>query len=301
MNTMPLTSAAAVASHRLGLLAFFGGLFCLSVFDASSKYLLETYPAPFLNVMRYATVALIGMFMLARHGDFRLWRSSHKGLLILRGVALGTVGTCFMTALVWMPLAEATAIYFTSPLIVVALSPWLLRERVMAAQWLALACGFCGMLLIIRPGNSLPWLGTGLMVISAISFAVFQLLTRRLSDKVPGHIQYSYAAFICLLITAVPAPFFPPEAWPGWRDFLFIIGLGLCNGAAQLLLIAAFQRVNASTLAPFNYFQLLMALAFSTLWFKQTPDLLAQAGIVLIVLAGIFLATRRDPARSTPQ
>ncbi|PLC54314.1 hypothetical protein CR155_09440 [Pollutimonas nitritireducens] len=103
------------------------------------------------------------------------------------------------------------------------------------------------------------------------------------------------------MLETYPAPFFPPGTWPGWRDILFIIGLGLCNGAAQLLLIAAFQRVNASTLAPFNYFQLLMALAFSTLWFKQAPDLLAQAGIVLIVLAGIFLATRRDPARSTPQ
>lgn len=243
--------------------------------------------------MRYATVALIGVFTLVRHRDSRFWTSPHKGLLILRGVALGTVGTCFMTALIWMPLAEATAIFFTAPLIVVALSPWLLQERVSAVKWTALAAGFCGMLLIIRPGNDLPWLGTALMVISAISFAIFQLLTRRLSDKVPGHIQYSYAAFICLLITAVPAPFFPPTVWPGWQDGLFILGLGLCNGAAQLFLIAAFQRVNASTLAPFNYFQLPMALAFSAFWFNQTPDALAQAGILLIVLAGVFLATRR--------
>lgn len=132
------------------------------------------------------------------------------------------------------------------------------------------------------------------MVIAAISFALFQLLTRKLSNKVPGHIQYSYAAFICLIITAVPAPFFPPEAWPGWQDLLFIIGLGLCNGAAQLLLIAAFQRVSASTLAPFNYFQLLIALGFSSYWFNQTPDTLAQAGILLIILAGVFLATRRE-------
>lgn len=294
MNTVPLSPATTAASHRLGLLAFFGGLLGLSIFDASSKYLLETYPAPFLNVMRYTTVALIGVFMLARHRDFRLWRSPHKGLLILRGVALGTVGTCFMTALIWMPLAEATAIYFTSPLIVVALSPWMLQERVTATQWVALAGGFCGMLLIIRPGNDLPWLGTVLMVVSAISFAIFQLLTRRLSDKVPGHIQYSYAAFICLIITAVPAPFFPPDPWPDWQDLIFIVGLGLCNGAAQLLLIVAFQRVNASTLAPFNYFQLLMALGFSALWFKQTPDMLAQAGMVLIIVAGIFLAARRN-------
>lgn len=293
MNAIPIPAISTAASRRIGIFLFFCGLMCLGIFDASSKYLLQTYPAPFLNVMRYTTVALIGVFMLARRRNFRLWESPHKGLLIMRGVALGTVGTCFMTALIWMPLAEATAIYFTSPLIVVALSPWFLREHVGVTKWLALCAGFCGMLLIIRPGGNLPWVGTGLMVISAISFALFQLLTRRLADKVPGHIQYSYAAFICLIITAVPAPFFPPSPWPGWRDLLFIIGLGLCNGAAQLLLIAAFQRVNASTLAPFNYFQLLMAMAFSAFWFNQAPDTLAKAGIALIMLAGLFLATRR--------
>lgn len=294
MSSTPVSLLpSAAASQRIGILLFFCGLVGFSIFDASSKYLLETYPAPFLNVMRYATVALLGVFMLVRHQHARLWESPHKGLLVMRGLALGTVGTCFMTALAWMPLAEATAIYFTSPLIVVALSPWFLQERVGTAKWVAVCAGFCGMLLIIRPGNNLPWLGTGLMAVSAVSFAIFQLLTRRLAGKVPSHIQYSSTAFVCLIITAAPAPFFLPNQWPNLLDLLFIIGLGVCNGTAQLLLIAAFQRVNASTLAPFNYFQLLMAIAFSTFWFKQVPDTLAMAGIALIMLAGIFLATYR--------
>lgn len=291
---IPIPIAPPAVSQRLGIMLFFCGLIGFSIFDASSKYLLETYPAPFLNVMRYATVAGIGVLMLLRHPASRFWRSPHKGLLLLRGLALGTVGTCFMTALTWMPLAEATAIYFTSPLIVVALSPWFLKERVGAAKWLAVGAGFAGMLLIIRPGNDLPWLGTALMLISALSFALFQLLTRQLANKVPGYIQYSYTAFTCLFITAVPAPFFLPDPWPDLHDLLFIIGLGLCNGAAQLLLIAAFQRVAASTLSPFNYFQLLMAIAFSTFLFKQPPDSLALIGIGLITLAGVFLATHRD-------
>ena len=294
MTVLTVPAATAATSQRLGIMLFFCGLVGFAVFDASSKYLLETYPAPFLNVMRYATVALIGVIMLIRHRPHGFWSSPHKGLLMLRGLALGTVGTCFMTALVWMPLAEATAIYFTSPLIVVALSPWFLNERVGAAKWLAVGAGFAGMLLIIRPGNELPWLGTALMVISAISFAVFQLLTRQLANKVPGYIQYSYTAFTCLFVTAVPAPFFLPDPWPDLYDLLIIVGLGVCNGAAQLLLIAAFQRVAASTLSPLNYFQLLMAIAFSTFFFKQPPDALALTGIGLITLAGIFLATHRE-------
>ena len=124
---------------------------------------------------------------------------------------LATVGTCFMTALIWMPLSEATAIYFTSPLIMVALSPWLLGERVRAAQWAAVAVGFAGMLLIVRPGADLPWLGTLLMAVSAVSYAVFQVLTRKLAGPVPGPVQYAYTALICLIATALPAPFFLPD------------------------------------------------------------------------------------------
>lgn len=276
---------------------FLCGLLTFAIFDASSKHLLATYPAPFLNIMRYGTVALLGVAMLVRQGGPPLWKAPHQGLLIARGVALGTVGTCFMTALTWMPLAEATAIYFTSPLIVVVLSPWFLQEKVGPAKWLAVMAGFAGMLLIVRPGNSLPLLGTVLMAVSAISFAIFQLLTRRLAGKVDGHIQYSYTAFVCVVITGLPAPFFLPDPWPGLGDFLFILSLGICNSAGHLFLIAAFQRVAASTLAPLNYGQLLMAVAFSTILFDQAPDPLAMSGIVLITAAGVFLALPRSASR----
>lgn len=294
MSSTPLSTLAAPASQKVGVLLFLCGLLTFSVFDASSKYLLETYPAPFLNIMRYATVALLAVAILIRHGGPRLRDAPHKGLLIARGVALGTVGTCFMTALIWMPLAEATAIYFTSPLIVVVLSRWFLQEKVGLAKWLAVFAGFVGMLLIVRPGNNLPALGTALMVVSAISFSIFQLLTRKLAGKVPGHIQYGYTAFVCLVITGLPAPFFLPDPWPDLPDFLFILSLGISNGAGHLLLIAAFQRVAASTLAPLNYGQLLMAVAFSTFLFNRPPDSLAMMGITLITAAGVFLVLPRN-------
>lgn len=294
MSTIPSTNRFLLTPHQAGIVLFFLGLITFAFFDASSKYLLQTYPAPFLNIMRYTTVALVGVLMLIRHGGYVAPKSrTVRRLLMLRGIMLGTVGTCFMTALQWMPLAEATAIYFTSPLIIVALSPWALGERLSAAKWLAVCVGFAGMLLIVRPGGNLPWLGTVLMVISAFSFAGFQLLTRRLSGEVPGHIQFASTAFICVVITGIPAPFFLPQPWPGLYDLLFIISLGLCNAAGQLLLIAAFQRVAASTLAPFNYCHLLMAMVISTYWFKQALDTLAITGIALIIMAGVFLVTRR--------
>ncbi|TRM49573.1 DMT family transporter [Achromobacter sp. LC458] len=285
---------APAASRNAGILLFFAALVAFATFDAGSKYMLERYPAPFLNVMRYLAVIVLAITMLWRHGSgMRLRDAPEKPLLILRGVTLATVATCFMTALIWMPLSEATAIYFTSPLIMVALSPWLLGERVRPVQWLAVAVGFAGMLLIVRPGGDLPLLGTLLMAVSAICYAIFQVLTRKLSGKVPGPVQYAYTAIICLIVTALPAPFFLPDPWPTPADAAIIIALGACSGLAQVLLIAAFQRVSAATLAPLNYFQLLLAVLFSTFWFQRPPDSLALAGMALIMASGVFLAMRR--------
>lgn len=285
---------APAASRSVGILLFFAALMAFATFDAGSKHMLERYPAPFLNVMRYLAVIMLALFMLWRHGrGVRLRDAPEKPLLVLRGVMLATVATCFMTALIWMPLSEATAIYFTSPLIMVALSPWLLGERVRPVQWLAVAAGFAGMLLIVRPGSDLPLLGTVLMAVAAVSYAIFQVLTRKLSGKVPGPVQYAYTAIICLIVTALPAPFFLPDPWPDSADAALIIALGACSGLAQILLIAAFQRVSAATLAPLNYFQLLLAVLFSTFWFQRPPDGLALAGMGLIMAAGVFLALRR--------
>lgn len=302
VNANRRTADAAQAARTAGILLFLAALAALATFDAAMKQLLQTYPAPFLNVMRYSTVCLIAVVLTARHRrplrDYA--PAAHRKLLLARGMVLGSVGTCFMTALLWMPLSEATAIYFMSPLMVVALSPWLLGERVGRVQWLAVTVGFAGMLLVVRPGGDLPWLGTVLMGVAAVSYALFLVFTRKLAGKVPPDVQYVTTALICLIVTAIPAPFFLPDLWPDAVGLLQIVGVCALNAIGQILLIAAMQRAEASTLAPFNYCHLLMAVAFSTFWFGRPPDTVALCGMALIVAAGVFLAVRR-PAAGAPQ
>lgn len=295
--------SAAIASLRppgsrsAGVAIFFCALVAFASYDAFCKYMLQFYSAPFVNVMRYFAVIGIAFAMLLHHGDLRIWRAPQKPLLLLRGAMLATVATCFMTALLWMPLAEATAIYFTAPLLMVALSPWLLGETVRRSRWIAVLVGFGGMLLIVRPGGSLPLLGTVLMAVSAVCYAIFQLLTRRLAGQVASPVQYAYTAIVCLVVTAIPAPFFWPTQHVPASDALLLLAGGACSGAAQWLLLAAFSRVEASTLAPLNYFQLLLAVLISSFFFHRPPDSLAIAGIALIMCAGMYLAR----ARPTPQ
>ncbi|SAI74176.1 membrane protein [Bordetella ansorpii] len=292
MSAPPLPSSAD-AARRTGIACFLLALLANALFDAGAKHLLETYPAPFLNVMRYATVTALGLALLMRQRRLPAWSTlPHKPILLARGLALATVGTCFMTALIWMPLSEATAIYFTAPLIMVILSPWMLGERVRAAQWLSVAIGLCGMLLIVRPGNALPPLGTALMVISAVCYAVFQLLTRRLAGAIDPRVQYLCAALTCLAATLPPAILFPPPTWPDASDWLLIIGLSAINGSAQVLFLTAFRHVDAATLGPLNYLQLLMAVLLSATIFHRPPDILAMTGMAMIAAAGILLVKR---------
>ena len=163
-----LTAAQAAARRRQGI-ALFCALLAFASYDAFCKWMLRTHAATLMNLTRYLAVSAIALAWLLRSGTLPL-RAIPVRLLLARGTALAIVATCFMAALLWMPLAEATAIYFTAPLIMVALSPWLLGERVRPAQWVAVLAGFVGMLLIVRPGSDLPALGTLLMAVSAVCY-----------------------------------------------------------------------------------------------------------------------------------
>ena len=295
-----MTSPAAPTQGddwRRGALLFLCAVMLFATVDASAKHLLERYPAPFLNAVRYAATAVVAVALLARGGASAFWHTPFRVALMVRGAMLAVVGTCFMTALLWMPLAEATAIYFTAPLVVVALSPWLLGERVGLRQWGAVVAGFAGMLLIVRPGGALSPLGTALMLAATLAYALLQLMTRRMAGRVDARLQYGYAALICLVATGVPAPFFPPAAWPDLLDWSIILAMGLMSAAAQVLLIHSLQRSPASMLAPLNYCHLLMALVYSAWWFGRWPDSVALAGIALIVVAGLSLTLPWRPAR----
>lgn len=297
-----VAGAVDARQRRIGIALFLGALAAFACYDAFAKAMVAHYPPTVMNLSRYIAITVMALGVLARHGGaqvWRVWRQPHQGLLLARSGTLAIVAMCFMTALVTMPLAEATAIYFTAPLVMVALSPWLLGEHVSRSQWAAVLAGFAGMLLIVRPGGTLPLVGTLLMAVSALCYALFQVLTRRLSGQVPAPVQFVYMAVVCLVVTHLPALWAPPQAWPAWPQMLGLVAGGFVSGTAQLMLLAAFRRVSLATLAPLNYVQLLLAVLISSFWFQRPPDAWALAGMALIMAAGLWLARQATarPAR----
>lgn len=289
---MPNTIAAVPTEQRewlRGIGIFLCALVSLAVLDAIAKDVVQRNSAPFVNMVRYMVVLALAVALMLRKGIPMSLNPPERKLLIWRGIMLGMVGNTFMPALQFMPLAEATAIYFVSPLIIVALSPWLLRERIHLRQWLAVVAGFGGMLLIVRPGGALPPVGTMLMMVAAMSYAMVQILTRKLSGKVNMEQQFFYTAVICMIMTAFPVAIFLPQQLPSANDMVLILLVGLFSAVGQYLLIRAFQTVPASALAPFNYFHLLLAVIFSIVFFGQRPDAIALSGMLIIAWAGLSL------------
>ena len=282
-----------------GCAIFLCSLVAFACLDAFAKDLVGRYSAPFVNVARYSVIVVFAWAVLwIKRVPISVDRADRK-LLIYRGVMLGSVGVCFMSALQYLPLAEATALYFVSPLIVVLLAPLVLRENVGFKQYAAVGLGMIGMLFIVNPlGNSpnaqsaeqgVSLLGSLLMLVAATAYATVQLLTRKLAHRVQSEQMFAYSALLCWLLGFVALIFLWPTKWPDARDTVEIILMGLSGGMGQLLLIYAFKTVPASTLAPFNYFQLVLAVIFGELFFAQRPSLLSLAGISLIVIAGLSL------------
>lgn len=301
-TSTPSTPVQAMPGTATGILYFLAALVMFASFDAYAKHMLQWHSPEMMNFSRYIVINGMAVVLLAQAFKGKAaWQQirRHAGnrLLWLRSLCLGIVATCFMTALVDMPLAEATAIYFTAPLIMVALSARLLGEPVRKAQWWGVAVGFIGMLLMVRPGLNLPLIPSLMMVAAAISYALFQILTRRLSGYVPFQIQFFYMAWICLLLTFAPAAFRGAIVWPQWHEWGILILGGLVSGAGQLLLLAAYRRVAAATLAPLNYLHLLLAVLISAFWFHRIPDGLAMLGMSLIAAAGLYLGWQQRPRK----
>ena len=268
---------------------FLCAMLALATLDMLAKDLVTRHPAPAINLVRYGVVLLMAVVLMRVRRTAWHMPVKHRRTLLWRGVMLGTVGLTFMQALHTMPLAEATAIYFLSPLIIVALSPWLLGEQVHQRQVAAVVAGFAGMLLIVRPGGALPLAGTVLMLIAAGAYAMLQIITRRLAGKVSMELQFSWTALICTAMPILSLPSADHLSWPGVNDLALMVLVGLLSGLGQYLLIKAFQKVSASSLAPFNYFHLLLAVVFSVLVFGQRPDAIALLGIAVIACAGLAL------------
>jgi drug/metabolite transporter (DMT)-like permease len=266
-----------------------GAVACFAVADAIVKFLAQRYPVPLLLFARYGLQTVATVAWLAPRMGWGLVRTPQPRLQLLRGAMMMGSSLCFLNALRWLPLADATAINYTTPIVVVLLSVWLLSERMTAARWTFVAAGFLGMLLIVRPGAEILH-GAALLALGAAGFyALFQILTRMLRGEDP-RVTLLYPALCGIVLMTLLLPFLDYGFQMPWTHVLVVVVYGAVATLGHFMFILAFRHAPASALTPFTYAQLVWAVLLGWIAFDHFPDRYTLAGIALIAGSGLLLA-----------
>lgn len=285
MSSTPLSGV----NHPLkGIALIVLATFLFASHDAISKYLSGFYPIILIVWARYVVHTLLMAGIFLPQSGLRVLRTKRPGLQVLRALCLLGTSLFFTSGLMYIPLAEATAVNFLAPLLVTALSVPLLGERVSRGQWAAVIVGFIGVLVIVHPGGDLFTPAVLLPLCSATCFCFYQLLTRRLSEVDSATTSNFFAGLFNTLIMSALVPFF----WevPSFGHGVMMLALGGCGMSAHLFLTQAFRHAAPALLAPFGYGQIIFAGLLGLLVFGHVPDSVALVGIVIICLSGLAAA-----------
>jgi drug/metabolite transporter (DMT)-like permease len=290
-------SAPARADHPFkGIALILLSTVFLGSSDVTSKYLSATLPSVEIAWIRFLVFAIIMVPAMVPGTAIYSLRTTSVRLQLLRGAALLGSSFFFITGLRYLPIAEASATGFISPLFVTALSILFLSEKVGVRRWIATATGLFGVLIILRPGTSAFHVAAFLPIISAFCWASTLIMTRMMSGREHSSTIMTYSSLAGVAIMSVMAPF----AWvaPTWHDIMFGILVGVASTAGQWIVVLAFRYADASVLAPFSYTQLLWVSVLGFLVFGEVPDTWTIAGAGFIVASGLYTAHRERVRRS---
>ena len=196
----------------------------------------------------------------------------------------------FFWALHYLPIADTLAIFFVQPLIVTMLSPIMLGEHVGIRRWSAVAVGFAGTLIIIRPGFEELNPGVFLALASGTCLALYLLLTRKISGSAPPMLTTFYTSLIGGLITSVIVLF----VWetPTAEQWAFFVLLSFIANGGHYLIIRAYDNAEASLLAPLAYTEIVMATIAGWYFFGDFPDGWTFIGVGILIASAIYISWR---------
>lgn len=272
----------------LGFMAL--GTFLFSLVNIAVKDVTAAYPIPMVVFFRFSFALLPCLFLVK--GDARVFLRRPKRFSLLFLTALGTfLGLwALFLALHLLPLADATALTFSSTFFVTILSVPILKEHVGIHRWLAVVVGFIGVLVMTNPTGDIFQVGALFAIGFALASALMQVTARLLTkDTKSGEIVF-YISYYATIISLFTLPF----AWitPSYPDLFKLILLGIGGGIGQLLFTHAHRFAPAVVIAPVFYTMLLWSALFGYLLWDEKPGTTIWLGSTLIILAGLYILYR---------
>jgi len=264
-------------------------LLVFSAMDATSKILVQDYSPIEIGWGRFAVNLVLLLPFALRHG-VHPFRTATPLVQVARGFAMAGSGVFFMAALVTMPIADATAVSFVSPFFVTALSIPILGERVGIRRWSAVAVGFIGVIIIVRPGSTAFATASLLPLASSACFAAGLVLTRRIRSGDATLTTLLYTTGVAFLAMSALVP------WV-WKPLTLtalarIALMGCLSGTGQYFLLLGYQRAAASLLAPFSYSQIITSTFWGIVLFGTLPEPSTWVGAAIVVASGLYVLHR---------
>ena len=275
-------------NRRIGIALVSLCTLCFATLDACAKWLIHSLPVIEVVWLRFVAHVLWVALLLAPMQRGELLQVRSPRLQAIRGLMLALMTGVNFWALQYLQLAETAAIQFSVPLLIALYSAGKLGEHLDARRWLAIAIGFIGVLLVIRPGTGGFHPAIVLSVINALVYAAFNLLTRKMAaTESPAATQLMSA----LMAAAVLAPFAllqwsTPASLTEWA---VIAACGFCGALGHYGIALAHRYASAAVLSPFMYQQILYMTLWGWLLFAQVPDAFVVAGAVVVVSSGLWM------------
>ncbi len=294
VQSSSVTTDQATVSRGLALMAI--AMLVVPSMDILGKLVSKEINGIQVAQWRFGIQALLILPFLLWMNGTRSLVPNRIGLNVIRAILMAGAVTVFFTALRWMPVPDAIAVFFVEPLILTIMSAVFLKEHIGWRRRCAVAVGFIGALIVIQPSYEVFGAVSLLPVLTAFLFATYLLLTKKLAaTEEPLTMQFFSGvigfAFLALVAGAGTAAGIPILAivWPSPAQWLALAGVGVIATVCHLMIVHAFKRAPASVLAPFQYLEIVSATILSYLVFQDIPNAWKWLGISIIIASGLYV------------
>lgn len=287
------------------------GKLLFAIQDVIIKEMSGGYPVHQIMMIRGIAAVPILLLLIHLRGGLAMLGRHRATLHLVRGTLMLVAFMCFYVALAGTSLTTATALFFTAPFFITLLSIPLLGEQVGLRRFVSIGIGFVGVLVVLRPSTASFSYYDLLPILSAFFYACCQLMVRVMKMTAPPALMSLYAAVAFIIwgglsgwaISAADLTVDPGSssqfqfllrgwAFPGGADLLLMVLTGVTSAFGFMCSSSAYQREQASRIAPFEYVMIVWVTVLSYLVWSEVPDLLTMTGIALIVGSGIYVIRR---------
>ena len=302
--------ASNANSNAAGAVSAMAAMLFFSLNDVFIKLLSDAYPLHEVVLAR-SVIGMITFFIviLPFTGGFKTLRTHLLEMHLLRGGCVVFANTCFFMGLASMPLADAVAIFFVSPLLITIFSVVFLREIVGLRRWSATVIGLIGVLIIVRPGTSAFQIVSILPIMAAVGYAFLHILTRRIGGTESATTMTFYIQLTFIIVSlsigicvgdgrfddqSNESLTFLLRAWqtPELEHIWILVLLGVTSTGGGFFISYAYRRSAAAFVAPFEYVAILMAIIWGYIIFDELPDAASWLGMILIIASGMYMVFR---------